>query len=261
MENSEIKIAFLGREFGLIVRDKLKEAGFQLVDPEHADLLVVGFYGEILPKKVLEAPKYGVLNVHPSLLPKYRGPSPVPATILNGDKETGVSIIQMDEEVDHGPVLASREFSISNFQFSNGLGKPTTPELLQVLWEIGGDLLVETIPKWIQGDIVAKEQDHSKATYTEKLSREDGKIDWNKPIEYIERQVQAYYPWPGAYTFWKEKRVKILKAHLEKDPPAGEAGKLVIDELQLEGKTPTTLHEFLLGHKDFTVEALQQARE
>lgn len=145
MENSEIKIAFLGREFGEIVRDKLQQAGFQLVEPEsdHIDLLVVGFYGRILSKSVLEKPKYGALNVHPSLLPKYRGPTPVPSTILNGDTETGVTIISMDEEVDHGPIVATQKFSIGDKKY-------TSEELLQILWELGGDLLVETIPSTSQ---------------------------------------------------------------------------------------------------------------
>jgi methionyl-tRNA formyltransferase len=246
MENSKIKIAFLGREFGLIVRDKLQEAGYQLVDAasNEVDLLVVGFWGEIIKKDMLQKPKYGAVNVHPSLLPKYRGPTPVPTTILNGDTETGVSIIQMDEEVDHGPVLAQREFSIFNYQFSNGLGKPTTPELLQVLWDIGADLLLETIPKLVEGNSTPQEQDHTKATFTEKLSRKDGEVDWSKPVEYIERQIRAFTPWPGAYMFWQGKRIKILKAHIDQK-------KLVIDELQLEGKQPTTLAEFMLGHKDF----------
>ncbi|HEX9721867.1 MAG TPA: methionyl-tRNA formyltransferase [Candidatus Paceibacterota bacterium] len=242
-----MKIKFLGREYGLLVRDKLREAGYTLVDSvDDADLLVVGFWGDIVKKEMLEKPKYGALNVHPSLLPKYRGPTPVPAAILAGETETGVSIIKMDEEVDHGPLLAQREFSIFNYQFSNGKGNPTTPELLQVLWEMGADLLVEILPKYIAGEITPQEQDHSKATFTKKLTREDGFIDWKQNPEYIDRQVRAYTPWPGAFTFWKGKRVKILKAHVED-------GKLVIDELQMEGKKSTTLQEFLLGHKDFTI--------
>ncbi|HZX50051.1 MAG TPA: methionyl-tRNA formyltransferase [Candidatus Paceibacterota bacterium] len=248
MENSEIKIAFLGREFGLVVRNRLQEAGYTLVEAanDEVDLLVVGFWGNIVRKGDLEKPKYGALNVHPSLLPKYRGPTPVPFTILNGEIETGVSIIKMDEEVDHGPLLAQREFSIFNYQFSNGVGKPTTPELLQVLWEMGADLLVEILPKWIAGEITPEEQDHSKATYTKKLTREDGLIDWKQNPEYIDRQIRAFYPWPGAFFFWKGKRVKILKAHVEQE-------KLIVDELQMEGKKPTTLNEFLLGHPDFTM--------
>ncbi|MBI2098436.1 MAG: methionyl-tRNA formyltransferase [Candidatus Wildermuthbacteria bacterium] len=239
MENRLTRIAFLGREYGLIVKKKLEEAGYQLVDPnsDGLDLIVVGFYGNILPKEVLAKPKHGALNVHPSLLPKYRGPTPVLFTILNGDSETGVTIIKMDEEVDHGPILAQQKFFIGEKKF-------TKPELRQILWELGGDLLVETIPKWIGGEIQPQEQDHSKATYTKKLTREDGRIDWNRPAEYIERQVRALTPWPGAFTIWKGKRIKILNAHIE-------GGKLVIDELQMEGKKPTTLREFLLGHKDF----------
>lgn len=245
MEN-RMRIAFLGRSFGEIVREKLEKAGYELVVPEakEIDLLVVGFYGKILSKEMLEKPKYGALNVHPSLLPKYRGPSPVQTTILNGDTATGVTIIQMDEEADHGPLLAQRKFQITKSKFQNGLGKPTTPELEKVLWNMGGDLLIEIIPKWVAGEITPQEQNHAGATYTKKLTREDGRIDWTKSVEYIERQVRAFTPWPGTFTVWKRKRIKILKAHVEQ-------GRLMIDELQLEGRKPTTRREFLLGHEDF----------
>ena len=230
----------MGGGFGEIVKEKLETAGFTLVDlgNKEVDLIVVASYGKILPKEMLKIPKYGALNAHPSLLPKYRGPAPVPTTILNGEKETGVTIILMDEQVDHGPILASKKFEI-------GDKKITTPELLKILWELGGDLLVETIPKWIRGEITPQEQDHSKATYTKKLTREDGRIDWDRPVEYIERQIRAFFPWPGVFTFWKGKRLKVLKSYIN------DQGKFVIDELQLEGKKPTTYREFLLGHKDF----------
>ena len=230
----------MGGGFGEIVKEKLETAGFTLVDlgNKEVDLIVVASYGKILPKEMLKIPKYGALNAHPSLLPKYRGPAPVPTTILNGEKETGVTIILMDEQVDHGPILASKKFEI-------GDKKITTPELLKILWELGGDLLVETIPKWIRGEITPQEQDHSKATYTKKLTREDGRIDWDRPVEYIERQIRAFFPWPGVFTFWKGKRLKVLKSYIN------DQGKLVVDELQLEGKKPTTYREFLLGHKDF----------
>ena len=216
MENSEIKIAFLGREFGEIVRKKLEAAGFLLVDigSQQVDLVVVASYGKILTKEMLKIPKYGALNVHPSLLPKYRGAAPVPAAILNGEEETGVTIILMDAQADHGPILASKKFSPygrspEGREIRNS--KLTTPELSKTLWELGGDLLIETIPRWIRGEITLQEQDHSKATYTKKLTREDGRIDWNRPAKYIERQVRAFFPWPGAFTFWKGKRMKILK--------------------------------------------------
>ena len=123
------------------------------------DLGIVAAYGQILPKTILDIPKYGFLNVHPSLLPRWRGPSPIQYTILNGDKETGVTIILMNEKMDHGPILAQREleFSIFNFQF---------PNLCDKLAELGAKLLIETIPKWINGEITPKPQDESKATYT-----------------------------------------------------------------------------------------------
>ena len=138
MENSEIKIAFLGREFGLVVRNRLQETGYTLVEAanDEVDLLVVGFWGNIVRKGDLEKPKYGALNVHPSLLPKYRGPTPVPFTILNGEIETGVSIIKMDEEVDHGPLLAQREFSIINFQTASASPLPRNFYRFFGKWEL-----------------------------------------------------------------------------------------------------------------------------
>ena len=175
------------------------------------DLIVVAAYGQILPKEILEIPKFGCLNVHPSLLPKYRGPSPIQTTILNGDGETGVTIMLMDEKVDHGK-------TISNFQFPISNKKITYPELLKELAELGAKLLVETIPKWINGEIKPKPQDETKATYTKIIKKEDGRIDWNKSAEEIERQVRAFNPWPGTYgkyevrsMKYKEKKERILK--------------------------------------------------
>ncbi|MCH7605199.1 methionyl-tRNA formyltransferase [Patescibacteria group bacterium] len=237
-----MKIAFLGTSaFADIIKNKLLESGFEVVEEVDAscDLLVVASYGQIVSKKVLKTAKHGALNVHPSLLPKYRGPSPIQTAILHGDTETGVAIMLMDEEIDHGPILAMESYDMKNKKY-------TYEELYKKLSEVGANLLVETIPKWTEGKILPKEQEHAKATYTEKIQREDGEVDWSHPAVYIERQVRAFYPWPGAFTFWKGKRVKILKAHVAKD-------KLVIDELQLEGKKPTTMREFLLGHKDFHV--------
>ncbi|MBI2642262.1 MAG: methionyl-tRNA formyltransferase [Candidatus Wildermuthbacteria bacterium] len=258
-----MNIAFFGREFGQILREKLEKAGFSIVNPEShkVDLIVVGFYGKILPKKVLEIPRYGALNVHPSLLPKYRGPTPVQTTILNGETETGVTIILMDEKMDHGPIVARESFKIGDKRF-------TTPELTKELWELGGDLLVKIIPQWIAGSITSVPQDHAKATYTKLLKKEDGRIDWNKPAQEIERQIRAFTPWPGTFSLFGERSLKILKASVlpesvAKLPPrvafltedkklAIQCGEdaLVIEELQLEGKKPMSAKDFLLGHKD-----------
>lgn len=232
------------------------------------DLILVAAYGQILPKEILKIPKFGCLNVHPSLLPKWRGPSPIQYSILKGDKETGVSIMLMDEKMDHGPILSSQKLKLSNsnFQF---------PELQEKLAKKGAELLIETIPKWMKGKIKPKPQNESKAIYTKILNREDGKINWKKPAEEIERQVRAFNPWPGSFTFWekiKEKsfRIKILKAKIFKSPisetfPIGkvlvvppnnagiQCGKdfLLIEKLQLEGQKPMKSEDFLRGHWDF----------
>jgi len=232
------------------------------------DLIIVAAYGQILPKEILEIPKYGCLNVHPSLLPKYRGASPIQYAILNKDKETGVTIILMDKKMDHGKIISNSKFLISNKEI-------TYPELQKELAKIGANLLLETIPKWIKGAIKPKAQDESAASYTKILTKKDGKVDWRKSADEIEKQIRAYSPWPGSWTFWqiiRENllRVKILKAdvfksHDEKVYPIGkvlvvpqnepgiQCGKdfLVIKKLQLDGKKPMNSEEFLRGHPDF----------
>lgn len=214
------------------------------------DLIIIAAYGEIIPKEILEIPKHGCLNVHPSLLPKYRGPSPIQAVILNGDKETGTTIILIDEKMDHGPIIANRQLPISD-------PKITTDELSKELAALSIDLLVEIIPKWINGEIKARPQDESKATYTKIIKKEDGKINWKKSAIEIERQIRAFYPWPGTFTFWKGKRIKILKAEASKTAPennlAIKCGKdyLIIKKLQPEGKKPIEINDFLRGHPDF----------
>lgn len=201
------------------------------------DLIVVAAYGQILPKEILEIPKFGCLNVHPSLLPRWRGPSPIQYTILNGDEKTGVTIIKMVEKVDSGPIVAQKE--LNSFT-----GKEAYQALHNQLAEKGANLLIETIPKWIKGEIKPKLQDESKATYTKILTRDDGKIDWKKPIDYIERQVRALNPEPGTYTLYKGKILKILGAEIKDQ-------KLVIKKVQLEGKKPMSFEDFLRGHPDF----------
>jgi len=225
------------------------------------DLFVVASYGEILPKEVLDIPKKGTLNVHPSLLPKYRGPSPVHTAILNGDKSTGVTIMLLDEKMDHGPILANSKLEILNSKF-------TFPELRDKLAELGADLLIKTIPEWVAGSIKAAAQDDSKAAYTKIFAKEDGKIDWNEPAEHIERQVRAFAPWPGTWTLWDKKLLKVLKARVITIPGEYQHAKpgtifsfesqfaiitkeqaLLVEEVQLEGKKPMSSKEFLLGHK------------
>lgn len=208
-------------------------SNFREIKPE---LVLVAAFGQILPKEILEIPKYGCLNVHPSLLPKYRGAAPVQFAILNGEKETGVTIFLMDEQIDHGPILAQRKTVIGPNE--------TMGQLQSRLAVLGAELLIDAIPDWIRGKIRLRRQDERRATYTKILKKEDGKIDWRESAKIIERQIRAFYPWPGSYTIYKGKILKILKAEVSK-------GNLVIKEAQLEGKKPMAFGDFLRGHPDF----------
>jgi len=205
------------------------------------DLGIVAAYGYIIPQEILSIPKYGFLNVHPSLLPKHRGASPIQTAILNGDKETGVTIILMDEKMDHGPIITQTKYKIPD--------DINHKELDSELAKQGAHLLVKTLPKWINSEIEAKAQDESKTTYTKILKKEDGKINWKKSVEEIERQIRAFCPWPGTFAFIKHKseilRVKILEAGISKEK------KLIIKKLQPEGKKVMTLEEFKKGYHDF----------
>ena len=214
------------------------------------DLIIVAAYGQIIPKEILKIPKYGCLNVHPSLLPKYRGPSPIQTAILNGDRKIGVTIILMDEKIDHGPILKSK--------IKNQKSKIIYKKLEKELAKLGTELLIETIPKWINNEIEPRPQDESQATYTNIIKKEDGKIDWSKPAEKIERQIRAFYPWPGSFTFFKKNgkilRVKILEAEISKEEKPKQlcvkSGKnyLVIKKLQPENKKPMTAEDFKRGY-------------
>ena len=223
------------------------------------DLFIVAAYGKIIPKAMLDIPKYGTLNVHPSLLPRWRGPSPIQYSILNDDTETGVTIMLMDEKIDHGPIVSSIEYRVS--------GKESAEKLSRKLAKMGADLLIETIPKWIEGKIKPIEQDHSQASYSKILTKDDGHIDWNKSAEEIERQIRAFTPWPGSFTFWDKKRLKIISASTSTlaSPHGLSTGQTFIDEegrlavwaargilhiekLQPEGKEEILSRAFLNGH-------------
>jgi len=229
----------------------------QDIDDINPDLIIVAAYGPpFLTKDILE---YNCLNVHPSLLPKYRGASPIPYQILNNEKETGVTIIVTSEKIDEGEIVAQEKRAI--------LPTDTAATLKEKLAGLGGNLLIKTIPLWVANKIKPKPQGQSLTPYCKKLKKEDGKIDWQKPADYIERQIRAFDPWPGTYALFGGKILKILKAYvmqeeiqtkpgfvfLTKDKKlAVQTGKglLVIEILQLEGKKPMLSQEFLKGHQD-----------
>jgi len=223
------------------------------------DLGIIAAYGQIIPKEILEIPKHGFLNIHPSLLPKYRGPTPIQAAILSGDKKTGVSIILMDKKIDHGPIVAQKEIEIK---------KPTYKELFEELTKVSKNLIVKTIPKWIDNEIKPEKQDENKASYTSLLSKEDGKVDWKEKAIEIERKVRAYNPWPSTFTYLNNKLLKIFNAKVlkqngyPKNKPSKilktENDKLIIQtgkdllrlkKIQIEGKKAMSDSAFIKGHK------------
>ena len=222
-------------------------------------LIVVAAYGIFLPVDTLGVPPMHALNIHPSLLPKYRGASPVAAAIINGDAFTGVSIIQLDAGMDSGPIAAQRQTRIG--------ADETAESLTTRLFEMGAELLSEILPLWGTGGITPMPQSESDATFTRLLSREDGVIDWSRSAAYIARQVRAYYPWPGSFTHWDAGQVKILQASAvegqENAIPgtvvalrqgvgiATGEGVLLLLRLQLEGRQALSAHDFVRGYGGF----------
>lgn len=190
------------------------------------DLFIVAAYGKIIPQTILDLPKYGTLNVHPSLLPKSRGPSPIHSVILAGEKETGVSIMLLDAEMDHGPILSQEKITL----WKNSISEmPTADQLEKQLAVLGGKLLGHAIPKWLNGEMKAKEQNHNEATYCQKLKSDDGLLDLNADAKLNFLKIQAFDKWPKAHFFKNGKRIIIKKARLENDKlilerilPAGE---------------------------------------
>ncbi len=227
------------------------------------EVIVIAAFGKILPAEVLALPKFGCVNVHPSLLPRHRGPSPVAAAILNGDETTGVTIMLLDEGVDSGPILSQREAPI--------LEDDTTGSLTARLAEVGARLLIETLPLWVKGKIVPKPQDESQASYSSLVGKEAGKVDWQLPAVEIWRRVRAFEPSPGSYTWWKGKRLKLckvvpLEVAIQAEPgevvalPIGlpavvgvgtGRGILGLISMHPEGKRRMPAEEFVRGQRDF----------
>jgi methionyl-tRNA formyltransferase len=236
------------------LRDADALAQFRLLRPE---LVVVASFGQILPRAVLDEPEHGCLNLHPSLLPKYRGASPISAPILAGDSVTGTTLMSMAARMDAGPILAQRESPIAEAE--------TAGELERRLAAISGDVLVELLPDWLNGRIQPTPQNDDEATYTERVSRADGEIDWSDPAEMIARKVRAYNPWPVASTQWSERRLRLLRAVARSGDGAPGAvlgldgdtlligtgdGVLGVTELQLAGGRPAPPPTILRGHPD-----------
>lgn len=223
------------------------------------DFLVTAAYGQILPKELLAIPSRIPINVHASLLPRYRGAAPIQWAVINAEKSTGVTTMVMDEGMDTGDILLSAETAIEE--------KDTAGSLHDKLAAIGGGLLVQTLDRWLDGSITRHPQDNTQATYAPVLKKEDGHIRFNEAARAIEHKIRGLTPWPGAYAVLDGKRIKILEATVdEQTPPAPPGtviraeegkievacadGKLSILRLQMEGKKPTSTEEFLRGIRD-----------
>ncbi len=274
---SPVKQAALAHDIPVWQPGSLKKPeNIEALSAYKADLYIVAAFGQILPQAVLDQPRYGTLNIHASLLPRYRGVSPISEAILQGDSETGVTIMLLDAGVDTGPLLLKRTVPLT--------GKETTGSLTETLAQVGAQALMEALPLWIGGQITPTPQDETRATHTHMLRKEDGEISWQRPAAVLARIVRAYTPWPGAYTHWRGKLLKIVHAHaLEVEPEApipGEtlppgtvsrreeggqqvlaivtaSGLLIVDRLQLEGKRAMSAAEFLRGYPQIVGEVLE----
>ncbi len=227
------------------------------------DAIIVAAYGKLLPKPVLDLAPLGCLNVHPSLLPRHRGPSPVATTILNGDQVTGVTIMLLDEGMDTGPLISQHEYLMK--------GNETTDQLTTALFELGGKLLEESLPQWQSGELLSEPQDESLASVTRKLVRADGLADWTLSADELETRARAFTPWPGLFTHWNGSGLKLVSVAFvasdseefepglvvatdHPDLPAAVAtsrGFLGLKTLQLEGKRAVGVKDFLNGAPDF----------
>jgi methionyl-tRNA formyltransferase len=219
------------------------------------DVIVVVAYGQILPRAVLEIPKIACLNLHASLLPRWRGAAPIQAAIAAGDRETGITVMYMDEGLDTGDILLQRTVDI--------LPNDTGGSLHDRLAQIAPEILLESLVLLAKGIAPRIPQDNSLMTYAPKLKREDGRIDWSEPAEMIERKIRAFNPWPGALMKVDEQNLKIFSASvvdldgkpgeilIRKDQLIVATGKdaLALNEVQLEGKKRMSASEFLRGHR------------
>lgn len=223
------------------------------------DMIVVAAYGHILRRVVLELPAHGCVNVHASLLPRWRGASPISAAISAGDAETGVTIMRMGVGLDDGPMLLQGAIPI--------LPTDTTGSLTPKLAELGAQLLAQALPGYLAGALSPIPQDERLVTLCRTLKKEEGQINWHKPALEIERHVRAMTPWPGAFTFWAGKLLKIVRCKVADGVVAGEAGHVTTQgksvfvscgvgalellEVQPEGKKPMPIRDFINGQREF----------
>lgn len=269
-KRSAVKIAAEDLNLSTREPEKLDENVAHEIESIRPDIILVAAYGKILPAAVLKIPRYGCVNVHASLLPKFRGPSPIQNAILNGDGTTGTTIMLMDEGIDTGDILAQQKLNIDPDE--------TCPQLSARLAELSSRLLLETLPAWLEGKIKPQKQENSQASICQLIERRDGQINWSDDARSIYNLYRAFMPWPGVYSFWEKNgvyvRLKLLKINISdgnnSDYHIGEVfsldgkigvktglGTIILEELQMEGKNKMTAEEFLRGAPDFVGDKLK----
>ena len=195
-EQSNIKIA---------KKDRLNDSEtIKIIKNTQANLAILLSYGTMIPQKILDSFPLGIINVHPSLLPKYRGPSPVQTTLLNGDQEAGTSIMILAKEMDAGPIIVQEKIKVEP--------EDNHETLNNKLFSLGNELLLNNLQKYINKEIEVHPQDNNQATYAQMIEKKDGLIDWNNSAKNINNQIKAFYNWPGAYTYFNDKLLKIIEA-------------------------------------------------
>lgn len=254
-----IKTAALGLGIPVMQPEKLSmiESVAKITDWA-PDLIVVTAIGQILRSSVLDLPAYGCLNIHGSLLPRWRGAAPIQAAILAGDRETGITIMKMDPGIDTGPILSHRSVPIVPDETSDSLFEKMAP--------LCAELLMETLPRYLNGDLIPRPQTEEGVTYAPMLKKDDGMLDFTRSAIELDRRVRAMNPWPGAFFAWQGNRLKVLRAHFHKEdtPGAGHRfiqegcpavgtsdGCLILDEIQPAGKKPMPGRAFLAGARNW----------
>lgn len=253
------------------IKEEAIKHGIKILQPEkiksiveeikfmHPDLIIVAAYAQIIPEDILNIPKYGCINIHGSLLPKYRGSSCVQTAILNGDKKSGITIMKMDKGLDTGPILKLYEVLIEEDE--------TADTLYNKLSNSAPEILIESLFEYINGNLTPQKQDDTLSSYAKQLKKDDGKIDWTKDAQYIERFIRAMFSWPGAFTYWNDRLLKIIstKNIISIDKyPVGQVfdfnsdiavqcakGAIVLQNIQIEGKRAISANDFIKGYSDF----------
>lgn len=262
-----VKIFSQEHNIPVLQPDKINQEFIREVEVLEPDLIIVAAYGKILPKDFLAIPKFGCINVHTSLLPKLRGPSPIQNALLLGEEKTGVTIMLMDQGVDTGDILTQFEVKIDP--------NDNTLTLSEKLAKHGAELLIKTIPLWVTKQIEGEKQNNSQATLCQLIEKEDGKIFWNQTAQEIYNKFRAFFPWPGIFCFWKEgergaiKRIKLTDISIQnkEETPAHHLGEVfetneniciqtalgivIINKIQLEGKKEMDAQQFKNGYPTF----------